>query len=134
MSRFDEPLEILRIVIGSCFCVNNIDQWREFLLEKEGDFKNEEEFSHRDYETYRDFMNLIEGTLQEKCDDYGMKLDDFFDLCRVHDDLPVVNVFCTILTISASPEMFFEIMCNREKREYMFSIIKSWRSYFSGKK
>jgi hypothetical protein len=137
MSKFgdEETLDILKIIIGSCFCEDNIDQWREFLVDKEGDFKNgAREYRHTQYETYRDFMSLIEGTLQEKCADYEMQLDDFFDLCHIHEDLPAVNVFCTVLTISASPEMFFEIMGNLEKREYMFGIIKSWRSYFSGGK
>lgn len=133
----EETLETLKIIIGSCFTEKNIDQWRKFLLENEEDFKDgadASEFRHTQYETYRDFISLIEESLHEKCADYGLQLDDFFDLCRIHDDLPAVNVFCTILTVSASPEMFFEIMGNMGKREYMFGIIKAWRHYFSGKK
>jgi hypothetical protein len=134
MATFQHEMEILKTIIGLCFSAERIDQWREFLVDKEEDFKCEgSELSHEQFQIYRDFILLIEGTLHERCIDYGLGLDEFFDLCRSHDDLPAVNVFNTIITIAASPEMFFEMMQDTPKREYMFGVINSWRTYFSGK-
>jgi hypothetical protein len=133
--QHEDSMEILKTIIGLCFSTERTDQWREFLVDKEEDFKGEgSELSHAQFQIYRDFIFLIEGTLHEKCLDYGLELADFFDLCRSHDDLPAVDVFNTIITIAASPEMFFEMMRDAPKREYMFGVIKSWRMYFSEKK
>lgn len=130
MSEFD--LEVIKRIISLSFSKSNIDHWESFLIENENDFKSDEsEYSHSQYLIYQDFIKIIEESLQKECDEYGIELDTFFEVCRIHDDLPAVNVFNTIITISTSPEMFFEVMRDIPKRVYMFSVVQSWRQYFA---
>lgn len=136
MSDFSvESINILKDIIGVCFSEDKIDQWREFLIEKECDFKNNEsEYSHFQYQVYRDFIEMIEVSLQEKCERNRLTLDEFFELCQSFDNIPAVNVFNTVIVLTTSPETFFDIMKDSNKREYMFGVILSWRKYFLPKK
>jgi hypothetical protein len=138
MSTFQTEEDIslvLKDIIGVCFSEKRLATWKDFFFEKESEFKDSSaEFRHSQYDVYCDFMNLIESSMQQKCDEHNITLEDFFELCRSHDSIPAVNVFNTVLTLSTTPETFFDLMRDSAKREYMFNIITSWRSYFSSRK
>ena len=52
----------------------------------------------------------------------------FMEMCRkVSDAAPQVQAFVNILTASSEFPVFVDMMTNRERRDYFFFVMKSWR-------
>jgi hypothetical protein len=132
-----ERLSLIKRVVCICFSEEKLNDWRNFLISEEGHFQTQEskgEYSHQHYALYENFISLIERSLREKCEDEGTTLEEIFELCEQYQHLPAVNVFVVVLSTTTTPESFLDLMNDSGKREYMFSIIKSWKNYFSSGK
>ena len=127
----DISIEQITTVISDSFSEAALKKWEEFMETNEDDFLNiSGEFSHRHHTIYNDFILLVENRISKICSSMDIEIDDFFDCVKKYENVPVVDVFNTLIILTTNFESFADVMIDPRKRQYLFVGIKMWRRYF----
>ena len=135
MSRQDDSkkemdsTDYVTLVAKKCFSEGIINDWEIFMNNHDSEFVGvtNGEHSHIHYDIYERYFRLVEGAIETACEEIGISSLDFHLYCKENQNSPIVDVFCTLISISTTFEAFSDIMTDMAKRSYMFQIIHSWR-------
>lgn len=137
MSTFNEEnsIKLLNHMLLVCFADEKIDELRGFITEKEYLFRNvsDEEYDLTHHNIYLEFLELVESSIDDECAKMRTTKEEVFRMCKDYENVPSVDVFNTIITLTTAPEPFFDLMKDRAKQDFVFSTIKTWKSYFTKK-
>jgi hypothetical protein len=137
MSTFNEEnsIKLLNHMLLVCFSDDKIAEFRQFITEKEPLFENfsDEEYELRHHNVYLEFLELVERSIDEECAKMRTTKEDVFRMCKDYENVPSVDVFNTIITLTTAPEPFFDLMKDRGKQDFVFGTINTWKSYFAKK-
>jgi hypothetical protein len=119
-------------IISDSFSDSALEKWELFMEENSMLFSDvNEEYSHKHYEIYNEFIELIEGRLEKMCNSCDIELSDFFDECKQYKDVPAIDVFNSLIILTTEFRAFTDVMSDVNKRRYLFNGIKQWKNYLS---
>lgn len=108
-------------------------KWKSFLEDNASTYNksinNNCDYTHEQYDIYNKYNELLESLLNKCCLEYHVSIQQFYHTCKELNDIhnPIVEVFCTLILSSTEIEMFSDIIQKKDKREYFYHIIESWR-------
>ena len=100
------------------------------------EYENEQRMSSsqmyftEDTTRYHQFQAMVEEKIEDICHKYMSNSDLFNEYILQNSSDPMIDTFATILQLSTSFEIFMEMCLNEEKRKYLFSTLRNYRSMF----
>jgi hypothetical protein len=127
-------MELTVEIISDIVQKDNVERWDRFLERNESLFGDraclKKEISHEQYAVYERFTNMIEDTVEKACSG-RMPHEEFLLFIRDHQEEPAVDIFSNLMLLSSTFEAFCDMVSDRSKRQYVFSIIDAWRNQLS---
>ena len=131
----ENSIKFLNHMLVVCFSDEKVQELRDFIADKAEYFETitSDEYDSIHQEIYMQFLELVEVSIDTECEKMGTSKEDMFRLCKHYEDVPSVDVFNTIITLTTTPEAFFDMMRDPAKQNFVFGTIRTWQSYFSKK-
>jgi hypothetical protein len=77
---------------------------------------------------HKEFTAFVDANMNSFVSKHKRTVQQFYELCaKVSNAAPQVQAFIDLLTASSEFPIFVDMMSNRERREYFFYIMRSWR-------
>lgn len=123
-------------VIEDCLADGRTAEWNNFMVDNAIEFEDNESkekssviaYTHRHHDIHAEFCSILELQFTENCARHGLSCSEFYDGCRENEEKEsIVEIFVTLINMSAEFSLFADVMRSREKRDYFFHIIKSYR-------
>ena len=79
---------------------------------------------------YHHFQTMVDEKIEEICRKHMANCDVFNEYILQNSSDPMIDTFATVLQLSTSFEVFMEMLLNEEKRRYLFTTLRNYRSMF----
>lgn len=78
---------------------------------------------------HKEFTAFVDANMNAFVQKHKKTVPQFFEMCaKITEAAPQVQAFIDLLTSASEFPIFVDMMSNREKREYFFYVMRSWRS------
>ena len=129
----------VRRVCERCLDQEAIQAWQDFMQQHEAAFEEVEgakdEYRLECTDIHAQFQQLVEGQMETALSEVGHSTESFYKICSAVDGTDMgenLQAFVQFTLCAVDYPVFADIMRSREKREYYFFILRSWRSALSG--